>query len=112
MNAAKRANAIGSTQRDSIKQHLLNGYSLTALEALSLFGAYRLAAHIEVLRNRDGMGILTTMSKDVTGRTYARYSLNVHMQEALNRINVKRGKSTFHFPGPKAQLETSYHAAH
>jgi len=33
-----------------------------------------LAAHIEVLRKR-GMPIHTQMCKDVTGRTYARYSL-------------------------------------
>ena len=65
----------GSTQRDNIKKHLKDGYSLTALEALSLFGAYRLAAHIHVLREKHGMPIIKTMNKDVTGRTYARYKL-------------------------------------
>ena len=68
-------NRPSMTQRDNIKKHLKDGYSLTALEALSLFGAYRLAAHIEVLRKR-GMPIVTTMNTDVTGRTYARYSLS------------------------------------
>jgi len=67
---------IGSTQRESIKKFLQEGYSLTPLEALSLFGAYRLAAHIEVLRKR-GMHIHTQMCKDITGRSYARYSLPV-----------------------------------
>ena len=70
-------NRPSMTQRDNIKQHLKEGYSLTALEALSLFGAYRLAAHIEVLRKR-GMPIHTQMCKDVTGRTYARYKLVVN----------------------------------
>jgi len=64
-----------NTQRSSIQKFLQAGHTLTPLEALSLFGAYRLAAHIEVLRNRDGMNIVTTMHKDVTGRSYARYSL-------------------------------------
>ncbi|WP_090829649.1 helix-turn-helix domain-containing protein [Nitrosovibrio tenuis] len=62
------------TQRDSIKSFLLEGNSITPLEALSLFGAYRLAAHIEVLRSR-GMFIVTTMNKDATGRSYARYHI-------------------------------------
>lgn len=66
---------IGKTQRESIKKFLLSGKSLTPLEALSLFGAYRLAAHIQVLRKRDGMNIVTKIQKDVTGRSYARYSL-------------------------------------
>jgi hypothetical protein len=65
----------GTTQRAAIKKFLEDGFSLTALEALSLFGAYRLAAHIEVLRNKHGMPIVTHMCVDVTGRTYARYSL-------------------------------------
>ena len=68
--------SIKTTQRDQIKQFLLQGNSLTPLEALSLFGAYRLAAHIEVLRSR-GMLIVTTMNKDATGRSYARYHVPV-----------------------------------
>ncbi len=71
-----------TTQRESIKQFLLSGNSITALEALSLFGAYRLAAHIEVLRNRDGLGIVTEMNKDITGRTYARYSWSKERQDS------------------------------
>jgi hypothetical protein len=71
-----RPNSLSKTQRDSIKQFLLSGSSLTPLEALSLFGAYRLAAHIEVLRSR-GMFIVTTMNRDATGRSYARYHIPV-----------------------------------
>lgn len=63
------------TQRESIKQFLQAGNSLTSLEALSLFGAYRLAAHIHILKTRDGMQIETKMGRDHNGLTYARYSL-------------------------------------
>lgn len=81
----------GSTQRDNIKSFLQQGYSLTALEALSLFGAYRLAAHIEVLRKR-GMNIETNMHKDVTGRTYARYSLPVPSKTEMVAHRFNNGK--------------------
>lgn len=67
---------ISTTQRESIKQFLLAGNTITPLEALSLFGAYRLAAHVEVLRDR-GYNIVTTMNTDHTGRRYARYHIPV-----------------------------------
>ena len=106
-------NRTGSTQRDNIKKHLKDGYSLTALEALSLFGAYRLAAHIEVLRKR-GMPIVTTMNTDVTGRTYARYSLNKSVAAAiassvqLLKTNDVPGPYTVKYP--QRQKELTYHA--
>lgn len=87
----QRPKSTASTQREAIRNFLKQGRSLTALEALSLFGAYRLAAHIEVLRNRDGMPIQTDMCTDVTGRTYARYSLPVFYTDAY-QIPANRQK--------------------
>ena len=95
----------GSTQRDNIKKHLKDGYSLTALEALSLFGAYRLAAHIEVLRKR-GMPIVTTMNTDVTGRTYARYSLPKIVAKAPTYLPGGLSPHT----APLFQFEVAFHA--
>ncbi len=63
-----------------IRQHLLSGGSITALEALRDFGCYRLASRISDLR-REGLDIIKTMEENVsrvTGKTvrFARYALN------------------------------------
>ena len=61
------------TQRSAILGHLLKGKSLTPMEALDRFGAFRLAAHINVLRGR-GYMIHTDIVQTGDGRTYAQYS--------------------------------------
>jgi hypothetical protein len=58
----------------NIQAYLESGRSITALEALSNFGIFRLASAIEVLRKR-GMSIETEMKEDPNGKTYARYTL-------------------------------------
>lgn len=65
---------VTSSQSSDIKSYLMAGNSLTQLEALGLFRCFRLAARIEQLR-KAGMRIKTEMCRDVTGKTYARYSL-------------------------------------
>ena len=62
-----------------IRDHLLNGGSITALEALREYGCYRLASRINDLRN-EGLAISKTMEvsiSKVTGKAvrFARYSL-------------------------------------
>jgi hypothetical protein len=69
------ASLRNNTQRSRIINFLKSGNSITPLEALSLFGSYRLAAHVEVLRNKHGMNISTEIREDFTGRRYARYHL-------------------------------------
>lgn len=59
---------------EKIQQYLQSGRSLTALEAMSNFGLFRLASAIEVLRKR-GLNIVTDMKQDPNGKTYARYTL-------------------------------------
>ena len=61
------------SQTAIIKGWLLNGHSLTTLEALTMFRCFRLAARIVNLKN-DGMPILTEMI-DINGKRVARYSL-------------------------------------
>lgn len=62
----------GSTAR--ILQHLQEGRSLTPLEALGVYGVYRLSAVIHRLR-RAGYNIITEMRYDPNGKPYAEYRL-------------------------------------
>lgn len=63
-----------------IRQRLMDGGSITGMEAMRDFGCYRLASRISDLR-REGIDIVKTMETGinrVTGKpvTFARYSLN------------------------------------
>lgn len=62
------------TKISLLKKHLLSGKSLSQLEAIGLYGAYRLAARVKELRDR-GWDIITTIKEDPNGDTYAEYSL-------------------------------------
>lgn len=56
-----------------IKAHLNKGLSITPLEALGLYGVFRLASDIEKLRRLDDMDIITDIETAPNGSTYARY---------------------------------------
>ena len=62
------------TQCKQIAAHLEGGKTITAIEALNLFGCFRLASRINDLRNR-GMQIITEKILTATGKRVARYSL-------------------------------------
>lgn len=63
------------TQKQAIKDYLLAGYSITPLEALEMFGCFRLGAQIFDLK-KEGMPIETKIKTDEkTGKRYAVYSL-------------------------------------
>ena len=86
-----------STHNQLIRQRLLEGGSITGLEALRDFGCYRLASRISDLR-REGLDIVKTMETginraNVTGKpvTFARYSLN-KTQTIKERPNLSEGK--------------------
>ena len=49
---------IYTTQLANIRKHLQEVRSITALDALNLYGCFRLSAHIFTLRN-EGMNIIT-----------------------------------------------------
>lgn len=68
-----KSDAKPLTKKDKVKNWLNDGKSITGLEALKLFGLYRLSDAIFKLR-KEGMKI---KSEDVTikGATFAKYSL-------------------------------------
>jgi hypothetical protein len=61
------------SQNALIKGWLMNGHSLTTLEALNMFGCFRLAARIENLRTQ-GMDIHTDIV-EINDKRVARYSI-------------------------------------
>jgi hypothetical protein len=62
------------SQNALIKGWLLNGYSLTQLEALTQFGCFRLAARIADLRDK-GLNVVTDMVTLENGKRVARYTV-------------------------------------
>jgi hypothetical protein len=62
------------SQNDMILKHLMGGRSISPLEAMGVFGVYRLAARIFELRE-SGHEITKVIKADGRGRTYAEYSL-------------------------------------
>lgn len=63
------------SQKDKILDYLMEGHSITALEALNLFGTFRLGARIADIK-AEGYLIRTEMVHDRrTGKRYASYSL-------------------------------------
>lgn len=61
-------------QAAEILDYLRAGRSLTAIEALSRFGCFRLAARIKDLRDAGHPIVTDTVTQD--GKQYARYSLS------------------------------------
>ena len=61
------------TQKQKVLKHLEQNGSITPLDALKLYGAFRLSAIIYDLRHIDGYQIKTDLSK--TAHNYAIYSL-------------------------------------
>ena len=59
------------SQTEAIQQHLLQGGSLTPIDALKLFGCFRLSARIHAIRS-EGMNIQTEMIT-VDRKRFARY---------------------------------------
>ena len=64
------------SQRRLIQNWLLNGKSITPLEALNKFGAFRLSAIIYRLKYEYDMPIITEMVYEEGGRRYAKYYLD------------------------------------
>lgn len=62
------------SQKQDVLGHLRTGQHITPLEAIGIYGIYRLAARILELR-KDGHLINTEMRQDRRGRPYARYRL-------------------------------------
>ena len=63
-----------TAQKEKILNHLSDGHSITAVEALIVFKCFRLAARIKEIRSM-GIEIRTEMKNDAEGVRYACYSL-------------------------------------
>lgn len=62
------------TQNKQIINYLQQGKTLTSLEALKLFGCFRLSARIAELKNQ-GFNIIANNIKE-NGKTFAEYRLD------------------------------------
>ena len=62
------------SQNQVIKEHLQEGKSITALEALAQYDCFRLSARIANLRDA-GMNIKTDIVETKSGKRVAKYSL-------------------------------------
>jgi len=58
------------SQIKKVKTHLLSGRSITPIDALNLYGTFRLAALIHTLRHKEGIDILCDESEG-----FGRYSI-------------------------------------
>lgn len=62
------------SQRQEIKEHLESGRSITPIEALNLYGCFRLSGRIYELREQ-GMNISKVMAEASNGKKFAKYKL-------------------------------------
>ena len=58
------------SQLNQVKTHLMNGKSITPIDALNLYGAFRLASIIHILRHKEGMAIVCDETEG-----FGRYSI-------------------------------------
>ena len=76
--------AIGEqSQLKNIEDYLMNGYSISGLEALKLFGAYRLSSIIRRLRDKHGDDNITTTIVKIPGSRFARYRFTTNYLKTL-----------------------------
>ena len=65
---------VRKTKIDLIKEHLMTGRTLTQLEAIGLYSAFRLAARIHELK-KQGWNIQKNEKRDANGSIYVEYYL-------------------------------------
>lgn len=62
------------SHKDAVLGHLKERSTITPMEALTVYGIFRLAPRIHELR-RDGHKIQTILREDSVGKRYAQYKL-------------------------------------
>lgn len=70
------------SQESDIKQYLLSGHRLTPIDALNMFGCFRLSARIYDLVHIEKLNIQTEIKED-NGKRYAVYYIPQEKQLAL-----------------------------
>ena len=68
------------TQNDTLLNHMITGRSISPLEALGLYGVFRLAARVFELKGM-GVDIQKVTKVDINGKQYAEYSINPNEEE-------------------------------
>lgn len=63
---------------NSVRKHLLDGKSITQLQALRLYGSLRLAAIIHTLKHKQGLIIDRRMIHTIDGSIVAEYYIKKH----------------------------------
>lgn len=67
------------SKHNEIRNHLLRGETITGLQAIELYGVYRLSSVINRIRNRDGLEVETTMVTATDGKTiFAKYWIPIN----------------------------------
>ena len=67
----------------TVYKHLKSSHHLTQLEALGVYGIYRLAPRVHELRAK-GVPIKTEYMSDGKGRQYAQYSITKSWDKEVN----------------------------
>lgn len=65
---------VAKSQNRIILNHLIKHKTITPLEALGLYGVFRLGARVFDLR-KEGVNVRMTLKKDPNGKRYASYSI-------------------------------------
>lgn len=76
------------SQCDRILEHMSHGRTLTPIEALELFGSFRLAARIEQLRSRGHLIDCELIEEN--GKSFARYSIKYPIASYLKERALTR----------------------
>ena len=63
------------SQNNTLLNHMMTGRSISPLEALGLYGVFRLAARMFELKAM-GVDIQKVTKVDINGKQYAEYSIN------------------------------------
>jgi hypothetical protein len=76
---------MAKTQLDHLRAHLKTGRTISPLEALGLYGMFRLAARVKELRNA-GWDITTEVRYDPNHKPYATYKLAEQQSHGLPKF--------------------------
>lgn len=75
------------TKYDKVRQHLLDGNTISSIEAFNLFKVTRLSAIIHTMRHRDNIRIDSKTEQSADGAYYSRYWVNKDYLEQDRRVD-------------------------
>jgi len=77
---------IKISQEDRILEYLKTGKSITPIDALNMFGCFRLGARVFSLKKKGYR--IEEMDTHINGKTFARYFLAEENEEAIANNNL------------------------